>query len=127
VPLRAPLLCHGSNNSVILISLFFACFLNLWTSWFLYSLLDLSVQYCVLHYVGDISVHITISLLCSALFMLCLCFRLVQQFSTLTECFAIFKWQILYSLFCVRSLICAEYCDVLRFIAGMYVYLQFRW
>jgi hypothetical protein len=98
VPPHAPLLWHGSSNSFILIYLFFACFLNLWIFWFLYSLLDLSVQSRVLHYVGDSSVHITISLLCSAHFLLYLCFRLVQQFSTLTEYFAIFKCQILYSL-----------------------------
>jgi len=41
----------------------------------LYSLLDVSVQSCVLRYVG--------ALLCFACFRLYLCFRLVQQFSTL--------------------------------------------
>ena len=97
-PQRVPLLWHGSSNSVILIYLFFACVLNLGIFWFLSSLRDLSVQSCVLHYVGDSSMYITISLLCSAHFMLYLCFKLVQQFSTLTEYFAIFKCQILYSL-----------------------------
>jgi len=87
----------------------------------------------VLHYVCDSFVHITVSLLGSALFMLYLCIRFVEQFSTLTECFAIFKWQILYSLPLVLQVVLRSQSNLCWMLwcfevhCSYVCYLQFGW
>lgn len=68
-----------------------------------YGILYLIYQYVyvpsvIIWYVDDSFVCIVISVHCSAFCVLYLCFKFVQVFSTSVICFAIFKWEILYSL-----------------------------